>query len=400
MIDFKIIGGMLLVVGTSIGAGMLALPVATATLGFPGACAFLFLVWALMTYSALLILEVNLWLPRKTNLISMSQATLGFPGQAIAWVTYLMLLYSLLAAYISGGSDILHHLSWAANLNTSEKVDAFLFTGVIAFIVYRGISAVDHTNRYLMITKLVSLFALVICVVPFVEAQKLMRSHVTFSMAAIIIMVTSFGFGTIVPSLRVYYEDDVKALRKVILIGSFIPLVCYILWVWAIHGVLPEIGENGLLDILHRGHTTSALVQSLSNELSNAWITTFADIFTSFSVATSFLGVSLGLSDFLSDGFKMPKVGKKKLIIFALTFLPPLLIVWVNPNIFLKGLDYAGTCCAILLMLLPALMAWRGRYHKKIAKGYRVAGGRVVLLLIIMAAVLLILFGFRPELLG
>ena len=97
--NIKMIGGMLLIVGTSIGAGMLALPVATAELGFLGSVIVLVACWLVMTASAFLILEVSLWLPQGTNLISMAGATIGPIGQLIAWLTYILLLYSLLCLY-------------------------------------------------------------------------------------------------------------------------------------------------------------------------------------------------------------------------------------------------------------------------------------------------------------
>ncbi|WP_328287250.1 aromatic amino acid transport family protein, partial [Legionella pneumophila] len=106
MINSKLIGGILLIVGTSIGGGMLALPVSTAEVGFTNSLFFLFFCWLVMTAGALLILEVNLRLPAGSNMISMAKSTLGLPGQVIAWITYLLLLYTLLAAYISGGSDV------------------------------------------------------------------------------------------------------------------------------------------------------------------------------------------------------------------------------------------------------------------------------------------------------
>src|SRR3990167_3617578 len=115
--DFKLIGSILLIVGTSIGAGMLALPIATAQLGFMGSLILLFACWFIMTAGAFTILEVNLWLPQNSNLISMARATIGPWGQIIAWVTYLLLLYSLLCAYIAGGSDLFHDLLLANKIN-------------------------------------------------------------------------------------------------------------------------------------------------------------------------------------------------------------------------------------------------------------------------------------------
>ena len=59
----KMIGSVLLIVGTAIGAGMLALPIATAQLGFAGSIILLFVSWFVMTGGAFLLLEVNLWMP-------------------------------------------------------------------------------------------------------------------------------------------------------------------------------------------------------------------------------------------------------------------------------------------------------------------------------------------------
>ena len=115
MFNFKIVGGILLIIGTSIGGGMLALPVATAALGIHYAILFLCICWLIMTGGALLLLEVNLALPEGTNIISMAKHTFGFPGQLLAWITYLFLLYTLLSGYISGGSDVLTSLLASAH---------------------------------------------------------------------------------------------------------------------------------------------------------------------------------------------------------------------------------------------------------------------------------------------
>src|SRR3990167_3886173 len=99
--DSKILGSILLMVGTAIGAGMLAVPIATAELGFAGSLILLFICWFVMTSGAFLLLEVNLWMQPNSNLVTMARKTLGPFGQALAWLTFLLLLYSLISAYIS-----------------------------------------------------------------------------------------------------------------------------------------------------------------------------------------------------------------------------------------------------------------------------------------------------------
>jgi len=387
----KLLGGILLIVGTAIGGGMLALPIATSQAGFIYSTLLLFACWFIMTSSALLILEVNLWLPANSNIISMAKATLGKTGQIIAWLSYLLLLYSLLAAYMAGGGDFLHNLLGIINIHLPAAVTVFIFAGLLGFIVYLGIRSVDYVNRGLMFTKLGAYVLLVICILPFVASINLAGGQFKYITTSITVTVTSFGFATIVPSLRAYFNNDAVKLRKAILIGSLIPLVCYVAWDFAIMGVIPRDGDNGLVAMLHSGHSASDFVNSLSGLLQKDAITYLARIFTSICLATSFLGVSLGLSDFLADGLQVAKKGKGNLIVYGATFLPPLAIVLFYPSIFISALSYAGIYCIVLLVLLPVLMAWWGRYRKNLARGtYQVRGGKALLIVLMMVAIAMI----------
>ena len=393
--DNRLIGGILLIVGTAIGGGMLALPLATAQAGFVNSSLLLFGSWLAMTLSSLLVLEVNLWLPANSNLISMAKVTLGKPGTAVAWVSYLVLLYSLLSAYIAGGSDFLHNLLTLIHVDVARSVSALLFTLLFGMVVYFGIRSVDYVNRGLMITKFGTLIGLIFLILPHTTLAKLGAGETKYLTAGLTVMITSFGFASIVPSLRSYFHDDTKKLRIAILTGSLIPLIFYILWDMAIMGVMPLTGANSLTEMFHAIDSNSLFVNTLSNLLNQEIITVLARIFMSICLATSFLGVALSLSDFLADGLNITKVGKGNVIVNLITFLPPLFIVLFYPGAFIKGLSYAGVCCVILLLLMPALMAWSGRYYKKIANGYRLSGGKPLLIAIISVAIFIILHAMR-----
>ncbi|MCX7117451.1 MAG: tryptophan/tyrosine permease [Legionellales bacterium] len=364
----RFVGGILLIVGTSIGGGMLALPVATAGAGILNAILFLILCWLIMTTGALLVLEVNLRLPPGSNMVSMAKVTLGLPGQIIAWVTYLFLLYTLLAAYISGGSDVLHGLLQAAHINVPSEITSFLFTLLFSFIVYSGIRVVDYVNRGLMFGKLGIYLLLLLIISPYINLPTLRGGSIQAITGSLMILITSFGFASIVPSLREYFQEDIPTLRKVILIGSLIPLICYILWEIVIMGVVQRDGKAGLMALMDSDHATSGLTEALALAVNSQWVTGFFAFFTSICMITAFLGVSLGLFDFLADGLKLKKAGPQGKLILILTFLPPLAIVLINPGIYLQALSYAGVCCVILLLLLPALMAWRGRKSNHLSK--------------------------------
>jgi tyrosine-specific transport protein len=378
----KLIGGILLIVGTSIGGGMLALPVSTAEVGFGNSLFFLIFCWLVMTSGALLVLEVNLRLPPGSNMISMAQSTLGLPGQIIAWVTYLFLLYTLLAAYISGGSDVFHALLQKVHINLPTGLTSILFTSLFSLVVYKGIRSVDYVNRGLMFGKLGVYILLVAIICPHISPASLTGGSTRAFTGMLMVLVTSFGFASIVPSLRDYFEDDIPTLRRVILLGSLIPLFCYIVWDAVIMGVIAREGKHGLIALMTSEHATSGLTEALNQSIQSQWISGFFGFFTSICMITAFLGVSLGLFDFLADGLKLKKSGKQGKSTLALTFLPPLAVVLFNPGVYLHALSYAGVCCVILLLLLPALMTFKGRKKCILAAHDRhilVPGGNVSL---------------------
>jgi len=392
----KLIGGILLIVGTSIGGGMLALPVSTAEVGFTNSLFFLVMCWLVMTIGALLILEVNLRLPSGSNMVSMAKSTLGLPGQIIAWITYLFLLYTLLAAYISGGSDVMDSLLAKIHIQLPNSLTSVLFTFLFSLVVYSGIKAVDYVNRGLMFGKLGIYLLLVVIISPHVNLSMLNGGSVKAITGSLMILVTSFGFASIVPSLREYFHDDIKALRRVILLGSLIPLTCYIIWDAVIMGVIARDGDNSLMVLRTTAHATSGLTDALNTTIHNQWITGFFGFFTSICMVTAFLGVSIGLFDFLADGLKMEKSGLQGKSTLALTFLPPLAVVLINPGIYLQALSYAGVCCVILLLLLPSAMTWQARRNDTEGEVVRqVPGGNPVLISIGLIAIVLLVIAMQ-----
>lgn len=387
MFNSKFLGGILLIVGTSIGGGMLALPVSTAAVGPTNTIFFLVMCWLVMTAGALLILEVNLRLPSGSNMVTMARQSLGLPGQIVAWITYLFLLYTLLAGYIAGGSDIFAGILQNFHCNLPPSLTALLFTFLFGFIIYNGIHTVDYVNRGFMFGKLGVYLLLVLIIMPHISPMTLAGGSAKAITGSLMILITSFGFASIVPSLREYFKDDTRSLRFVILLGSLIPLICYILWDIAIMGV---VDRTGLISLTHSEHAANGLTIVLGDAIHNKWIMGFFAFFSAICMVTAFLGVSLGLFDFLADGLKLKKKGSQGRFVLASTFLPPLLIVLIKPGIYLQALSYAGVCCVILLLLLPILMAWRSR---RLTTNHKimVPGGNVILA--VLAVIALVLLG-------
>jgi len=207
------------------------------------------------------------------------------------------------------------------------------------------------------------------------------------------VVITSFGYAIILPSLRTYFNGDVKMLRRAIFIGSLIPLLLYVVWVAMVQDVLALEGEHGLLAIGRSAAPVTALSDAIVALTQSTVVSIAIHLFASICMLTSFLGVSLSLSDFLSDGLAIKKEGVGRIKIALATFIPSLLIIIFYPAIFIKALSYAGIFCVILLMLLPVLMAWSARYRKKLISSYHLFGGAFLLSILIAVSVVFLAVG-------
>jgi len=388
----KIVGGVLLVVGTTIGAGMLALPVSTGSSGFiPSSLLFLF-YWVFMTYTAFLMLEVTLWVGEGNNLVTMAKVTLGRWGQVASWIVYLFLLYSLNTAYIAGSAPIVLGVIQTFFKTTLPEWVGFIPLMVIfGFCVYKGTKLVDQVNRVLMFGLVIAYAVMVVFLTPHVDSKLLMHVDWRYVLLGVSVVATSFGFHIIIPSLVSYLDRDLVKLKKVLWIGSIIPLVIYLSWELLALGIIPVEGEHGIIQGHANGSNGAYLLSTLLGQSSLALLATF---FAFFAIVTSFLGVSLSLFDFLADGLKIEKNRSGRILLYCMTFLPPLVITLIDPQVFLTALEYAGAFGVITLLgLFPALMVWSGRYFGNrggSSSTFRVPGGKIALVIVILISVAVI----------
>jgi tyrosine-specific transport protein len=389
----KLISGILLVTGTAIGAGMLALPVVTAEAGFFPSFFTYLLCWGIMTSSGLLMLEICLEMPPDANLITMAGAYLGRGGKFFAWVLYLFLFYCLSVAYLSGGGGLLR--GWIGQSLPSWG-GVLLFLALLSPIVYLGAKAVDKVNSIFMAGLILSYVAFAVFCLPHVQLAPLQRTDWGLSWFAIPVIFTSFSYQGIIPTLTAYLKRDARLVRISIIGGTSAAFVIYLLWELLILGTIPLEGEHGLGAAKKLGLTA---VAPLNARIGHDAISSIGQAFAFFAIATSFLGVTLGLFDFLADGLKYSKKGILRLRLAILTFGPPALVALLYPSLFLKALSLAGGIgCSLLLVLLPILMAYTARYtQKRPLTGELQLGGGKGLLLILS---LLVLMELGVELTG
>lgn len=381
----SILGGVLLLSGSCIGAGMLAVPVITGPAGFFPAALMFFFAWLFMTATALLLLEANLICGFHLSLVSLAEKTLGRLGKLATWLLFLLLFYSLNVAYIAASGPILERLIFGCTtVSIPSWICSLVFTILFAFVIYRGTKIVDYFNRLLMAALIVSYIILVFLGASYVKSHNLFQGKLAYAFISLPILVISFGFHNMIPSLAEYFQGDRKRLKITILLGSLIPLVVYLIWEFVMLGIIPIEGKQGLIEGLKAGVPVTEVLRSL---VGCSWIATLAELFSLFAIITSFLAQSLSLVDFLADGLKIKKEKMQRLFLIFLTLIPPFLSAFLYPNIFIRALNLAGGFSAVILFgIFPVLMVWKLRYREKAASPL-LLGGRFVLSAIFIFAI-------------
>ena len=380
---------------------MLAMPLATTGIGFTTALLLLLGLWFIMSYTALLLVEVYQHNDASMGLSSLANKYLGNSGRLAISFALPFLLYSLIAAYLAGGGEIISEsISSLLGLELPSYVGVLLFAIIGGAVVCFGTHSVDIINRCLFATKVFFLATMLILLLPHVQEVNLLSMPVKQAvwLSAIPIVFTSFGFHGSVPSIVSYMGGDTVKLRKIFIIGSAIPLLVYILWQVVTIGT---IDSDTFIGILADESGLNGLLAAVKAVVGTTQVEMAVRLFAALALATSFLGVALGLFDFLADFFKFKNTVKGRLQTGVVTFLPPLLFALFYPKGFVIALGFAAIALSVLSLLLPALLV--GQTRKQYAGGYRVFGGQPGLLVVfvlgiaIIAIQLSIVSGYLPN---
>ena len=398
----KTVGSTLLVAGTMIGAGMLAMPLTSAGIGFGFTLVLLLGLWALLTFSALLFVELYQTAESDAGIGTLAEQYFGKTGRIIATAVLIIFLYALIAAYVSGGGSLLKDL---LPESFGDKVSILLFTVIFGSFIVIGTHSVDKINRVLFFVMLAAFAVVLSLMLPAIKFDNLMATPIDNALiiSASPVFFTAFGFHGSIPSLNKYLDGNVKALRISILAGSAITLCAYILWQMSTHGLLTQ---NEFLQILKEDATLNGLVKATLAITGSNMIAGAVKLFSTLALVTSFLGVGLGLLECIEDLLKRSfNISAGRIPLGLMTFIPPLVFALFYPEGFILALGYAGQMFAFYAVVLPVSLVWKARRaHTNLP--YKVWGGNLTLIIVLVLGVIItsipfmIRAGYLPFVVG
>ena len=384
--SFKVFSAALLIGGACIGGGILGVPVEAGNLGFYPSALILLGSWLFMTLTAFLYAEASLWMDdENAHVVSIAKHLLGKKGEWVAVILYLFIGYASLVAYNSGGAQLIEHFSEGSIKPVWCNV---IYAALFGSTFYFGAKIVGLINMLLMVGLIISYILMIGLGVEGITVNLLTYSSWTGFYTVIPLMITSFSFQMIIPSIALYVDKNPKDLRNTILFGATLALIFYLLWIFVVMGTVPVEGKNGLNEALENGRVATT---SLKVYAHHPIIGTLGEFFAFFAISTSYLAIGLGLYDFLADLFNLKKRGLGKCILGLLVVLPTLYITMTFPNIFLAALDITGGFGdSILNGILPVIMIWIGRYVIGYKSSLKLIGGRSLLSLIFFCSLMII----------
>lgn len=377
---------------------MLALPITAAQIGFWKSLGLFVAMWSLMAYVALLSLEINLYVGKGIAIGTAAKRFLGAWGNITASLSFLLLLYALLAAFTAGGGSILQEL---LDIPLSTQVLQCLFAGILGIFVFFHTKAVDYANRILFTAKITCLVLVLFSLNHFIDFKNLNADipvrFDAFSLA-IPIFFTAFGFHTCIHTIVDYVgPENVSRLKHIFVVGSLLPLVIYITWVFCCLGSLPATGDVSFANVFAENNDLGAFLGELNKLTTAPQLMILTSSFSLLALSTSFLGVGLGLFDYLATLFKMSSNAKGRLITTLLTLVLPIGISLIYPNGFITVLSYAAIMFSIFAVLIPACVVFKIRRIGHYAIDYRAPGGTVTLIGALLAGVVIILLAIYTN---
>lgn len=346
---FELSEAVAILVGTIIGAGVLAIPYAIMRAGFlTGA-----LLMVILSIASILVYlymgEIVLRTKEKYQLSGYAHKYLGSKGRKLMVFSILFGNYGALIAYLIGIGKSFSAIFGMQNVIFNlfgislsfDVVFSLLFFIFGSTIVYLGIRGVGKSELYMgcvvifiiLLISIITLFHFNLNNVLLFDFSKIFLPYgvILFALAGAIA----------VPEMREEMRNK-KQLKKAILIGSLIPILLYFLFSLVVVGAC--------------GKSTSEIAVVCLSEKFGGVMLWFGNIFAIFAMATSFLTLGLGLKEMYNYDYRIRERISWLLACFIPLIIFFLIMLFVKQERFFKTIGISGGIAMTLEGILIVLM--------------------------------------------
>lgn len=352
-------------VGAIVGLGMFGIPYAASKAGFFVGMVYLIVLGSIMILLHLSIGEIAERTKVKHRLTGYIEKYLGVRAKKVVGTIIIFSLYAALLAYIIVAGKFLELIFGDI---ASSFMLALVFWAVLSVVVLLGIRTIGAVE--LVMTGLLILFIGIMFLLGAREINLSNFSGVDFAEFFLPYGVIIFALdgGVAIPEIRELLSLDGKMYKRAIILGSFIPVVIYMMFMALVAGVS---GENTSEEALH----------GLVDHLGSGFIL-LGVVFGILAIATSYLALGSNLKHTLEYDWKL----NKNLSGFLVVSVPALIFI-LGVQKFIEVISFSGAVFGAIIFIFTLLVYQKAQKFGDRKPGYalRLPGGIIWALIILFA---------------
>lgn len=346
--DITFWDGVAIIVGASIGAGILSLAYGSRHAGYPVLVFWIILIGIFTTASMLYVAETTLRTKKPMQLSGLAETYIGKIG---AWLMFFAVFgnsVGALAAYTTGSGRILSSL-----LGIPPILGSLLFFVPAALVVWLGLKAVGAAEKVITGAMILMIAILVLASIlgPGIDWNHLSYMNLSHAIPVFGLVIFTFIGQYSVPELaRGFVRGDIKRLPKAIITANII--IALLLMIVP----MSALGLNGPEKV------TEVVTIAWADALGQ-WAFFVANIFTMCAFLTSFWAIGQSLLTNIVDKFKFPSEFNPKFrsIALLLVITPPFIIAYSGVVGFVDILAITGAFSGMMMGILPIIMLNKSR---------------------------------------
>lgn len=350
--QYQFIKAVATLTGTTIGAGVLAIPYAVYNAGYWVGILYLAILGIVVTMLNLMLGEIVLRTKKNLPIPELIKLYLGRKGYLLALISLFIIIYGALTAYLRAAGDIMNNLIPAASFNWSV-----VFFAISAYFIIKGLKFVSKWE----VVFVIGMFLIVATLwMKAIVAQSIdwtqfrLEPFSSFGNTIQpygIILFSYFGVIAIPQMKAIFSKQNYNQLESAIKISNLIIIFIYSVFISLLIGVT---GQN--IDPL--------AIVSLGNALGGQALLIIS-IFALLAIITTFISMGLAMIESYTNFTKI-----KRNIAVILTVFPPISLLLLDWAQFNTLIQYAGGVGVSILAILIVLTFWRSKVVGELAPAY------------------------------
>ena len=303
---FKKVRAIAVLIGTTVGAGIFAIPYAFSQVGFFWGLVYLIILALIVLAVELCYGEIILRTKEPKEMAGYVETYSGKTGKIFISLSLILGIYAALTAYLIGVGTYLETLIGPL-LGGNLMFWGIVFWALGSLICFLGIGTMSRFELLMSCGLIVLVFILFVIFFPYVDFKNFSINTSKNLFLPFGMILFALGGATALPTMRKILGEEAAFFKKAILIGLGVPSIIYAFFAFIILGVTgPEVSEEALIGLAKFLGGKSLII---------------GGIFGILAMSTSFFALSFVLKEFFRQDYKI-----KNFAAWVLTVSVPLFL--------------------------------------------------------------------------